>query len=286
MKTKGTIVRKALPLLLLALLLCGMVTAQDSQTAYEIALEMIREAEASGAIELDLSGLELENVPPEIGALIKLEELYLYGNLLSSLPPEIAHLVNLKELNLDVNEFQSLPPEIGQLTTLLTLSASYNQMTALSPEIGKLQNLDTLWLENNQLESLPAEIGHLSNLYALKLANNLLETLPSEFANLDNLCVLDLSSNQFRYLPTVLAELQTMNEGLMCGMSLEGNPLLSPPPDVLAEGTASILNYLRNEWWWNLLKLLGSVLLACAGMVALFLGYRWLNRGKPSKVTE
>jgi internalin A len=274
-------VRKTLSLLLLALLLCSTVTAQDSQTAYEIALEMIREAEASGARELDLSDLELETVPPEIGALINLEALYLYGNLLSSLPPEIAHLVNLKELNLDVNEFHSLPPEIGQLTNLLTLSASYNQMTALPPEIGKLQNLDALWLDNNQLESLPAQIGHLSNLYALKLANNQLETLPSEFAHLDNLCVLDLSSNQFRYLPTILVELQTMNEGLMCGMSLEGNLLLSPPPDVLAGGTPAILNYLRNEWWWNLLKLIMSGVLALGLVTLSVLALRWRNgRGK------
>jgi Leucine-rich repeat (LRR) protein len=254
-------------------LLSGLVDAQENQAAYETALQMIREAGATGASELDLSNLELTELPPEIGTLTALEELSLYGNLLSSLPREIGNLQYLKELNLDVNEFQSLPPEIGRLTNLLTLSASYNQIATLPPEIGNLQNLDSLWLEDNQLTVLPAEIGRLSNLYLLILNNNQLSSLPSEIANLDKLCVLSLESNQFVYLPTDLAELQTMRDGLNCGINLVGNPLVSPPPDVLAQGTPAILEYLRNEAWWNTLKLIGSIVVGIVLVLTFFWGF-------------
>jgi internalin A len=264
--------------LFICLLLCGLISAQENQTPYEIALERIEEAEASGTKVLNLSNMNLAELPPEIGNLSVLEDLSLYGNSLSSLPPEIGNLLSLKELYLDVNQLQSLPPEIGRLRNLTRLFIAHNKLTSLPPEIGNLQNLDTLWLSGNLLQSLPSEISHLSRLHAMILADNQLSSLPLELASMDNLCVLDLRRNQFRHIPSFLLELQLMYKAAPCTFSIADNPLISPPPEVIAQGTPAILTYLRNEAWWHLQKLIVSGGAALGLVIIGILGLRWRKR--------
>jgi hypothetical protein len=70
------------------LLWTSRASAQED-TAYQTALQRIRDAQASGATVLDLSNLALGELPPEISNLANLRELYLHDNRLSSLPAEI-----------------------------------------------------------------------------------------------------------------------------------------------------------------------------------------------------
>lgn len=72
--------------------------------AYEEAQRRIAAAKAEGAQELDLAGLELEELPPEIGQLTGLQQLDLRGNQLSNLPPQIGQLTSLKLLFLGNNQ--------------------------------------------------------------------------------------------------------------------------------------------------------------------------------------
>ena len=66
-------------------------------------LQLIDQAAAEGWTELDLSGQELTELPPEIGKLTQLEVLILaketddeyIGNEITSLPAEIGQLKNL-----------------------------------------------------------------------------------------------------------------------------------------------------------------------------------------------
>lgn len=103
--------------LLFGLLLSGLVLAQDNLSPYETALQRIEEAQTSGVVMLDLSGLGLESLPPEIGQLVNLEMLDVSENQLSSLPPEIDNLLNLCLLNLLNNPLtvESLPNGIDPL---------------------------------------------------------------------------------------------------------------------------------------------------------------------------
>jgi hypothetical protein len=99
--------------------------------------------------KLDLSRKGLTTLPPEIGKLSQLRELYLYNNQITILPPEIGNLSRLQVLYLLHNQIKIVPPEIGNLNQLHELSLRNNQITTLPPEIGNLKKLRELWLDKN-----------------------------------------------------------------------------------------------------------------------------------------
>jgi hypothetical protein len=122
--------RKRVLALILCLLLSGLVSAQDNtQTPYEIALERIEAARQSDATELNLNGLGLTELPPEIGNLTNLQVLGLGSNQFSTLPPEIGNLINLQSLilgeglggletpGLQYNQLRELPLKLAILLT-------------------------------------------------------------------------------------------------------------------------------------------------------------------------
>jgi internalin A len=91
-------------------------------------LEIIARAEREGWTELDLSGNDLEVLPPEIGRLQSLEKLILgkwddksfegKGNRFTAIPQEIFQLTNLKELHISFNQITAIPDAIAQLANL------------------------------------------------------------------------------------------------------------------------------------------------------------------------
>ena len=77
------------------------------------------------------------------------------GNLFSgSIPPKIGQMSELQQLYLHSNDlFGTIPPEIGQLKNMKSLSLSYNNIKSSIPaEIGRLTKLDLLHLHGNELE--------------------------------------------------------------------------------------------------------------------------------------
>ena len=68
-------------------------------------------------------------------ALEEASELDLSGLGLRSLPPQVWNLTNLTFLNLEHNELTALPSEIGYLTNLTGLVLADNQLIGLPPEI-------------------------------------------------------------------------------------------------------------------------------------------------------
>jgi internalin A len=281
-------------IIFLALLFCFALpnSAQDTtQTPYEIALQRIEEAEADGATSLDLSSLGLTELPPEIGNLTNLQHLFLNFNQLMSLPSEIGNLSNLQSLNLENNKLTSLSPEIGNLSNLYALFLEENQLQSLPPEIGNLSSLQSFHLNGNALSDLPREMDKLSNLQALWVSNNQLSDLPDTFVDLQALCILDISHNQFRALPIVLGQLHNLQDNCSGYQNIrtnlvEGNPLISPPAEVIAQGTLAILDYLENEAWWHLQRLIVGGASSLGLVAAFILGMRWRHRGKGKRKNE
>jgi internalin A len=193
-------------------------------------------------IELNLAGLNLTSLPPEIGRFSHLQSLvlgdYIYDerteemtmlcNQITHLPPEIAQLTNLQSLSLANNNLTTLPPEIAQLTNLQRLELQNNSLTAPAFEITQLTKLQSLDLTGNDLRTLPSEITQLTNLRRLFLGHNNLMGLPSEIAQLTNLRGLYLHNNSLTALPPEIVQLTNLEQ-----LTLGSNNLAALPPFVI-----------------------------------------------------
>lgn len=179
---------------------------------------------------LNLASTGLTVLPPEIGKLTNLEQLYLRNNLLSDLPEEIGNLTSLTTLDLTQNgQLSRLPPQIGKLSSLVSLNLTGNsKLTTLPPEIGELKNLKELWLTRTGLTSLPPAIGMLSNLSILNMHKCPLTALPIEIGGLTNLTALSLSETQLTALPPEIGSLHALK-----GLSVyAAKQLTALPPEI------------------------------------------------------
>ncbi|HWB07453.1 MAG TPA: COR domain-containing protein, partial [Verrucomicrobiales bacterium] len=175
-------------------------------------------------------------LPPEVGQLTALTELYLEDNQLAALPPEIGQLTALTELYLQGNHLKALPPEIGQLTALTELYLQGNHLTAVPPQIEQLTALTRLYLQGNHLKELPPEMGQLTALTRLDLSNNQLTALPPEIGQLTTLTELYLTGNQLTAVPPEIGQLTALTQ-----LYLPCNQLTALPPEI---GRLTSLGYL------------------------------------------
>jgi Leucine-rich repeat (LRR) protein len=189
--------------------------------------------ENTDSLNLSNSGLT-GSIPPEIGNLTNLTQLYLFDNQLTGeIPPEIGNLTNLTYLRLSSNQLTgSIPSETENLTNLTDLDLGSNQLTGeLPPEIGNLTNLTVLSLTGNELTgSIPPELGNLTNLTGLGLGyNQLTGEIPPVIGNLTNLTGLELSGNQLTgSIPSEIGNLSNLK-----GLILSENQLTgSIPPEI------------------------------------------------------
>lgn len=130
-------------------------------------------------IALDLSERQLTGtIPPQLGALTSLQELWLYDNRLTgTIPPQLGAIAKLQGLGLSENQLSGpIPPELGTLTYLEHLWLDTNQlMGTIPPQLGSLVNLRALTLNINQLSGVvPPQLGSLANLRFLSIGGNTL----------------------------------------------------------------------------------------------------------------
>ncbi|MEG3876124.1 COR domain-containing protein [Microcoleus sp. herbarium7] len=185
-------------------------------------LQLIDKAADEGSTELDLAGLGLEELPPEIGKCTQLETLVLgkwdqekddwIGNKLTEFPDVVLQLSNLKTLSFVENQITSIPEAIGQLSYLRELNLNQNKITVIPETIGQLSNLTGLYLGNNQITSIPDAIGQLSNLTWLALGGNQITEIPEAIAQLSNLTKLSLRGNQISFIPEAIGQLFNLTE--------------------------------------------------------------------------
>ena len=211
--------------------------------AYQEALQRIEQARKDNSTELDLSYLELTEIPEAIASLTQLRELTLSNNQLRELPEEIASLTQLEYLFLPGNKLTVFPEDIVSLSQLQGLYLHDNQLTALPEEIASLTQLRELTLSNNQLRELPEEIAFLTKLQRLTLSNNQLTALPEAIASLTQLQELDLSGNQLRELPEAIISLTQLQR-----LTLSNNQLTTLPKAIISFSKLKNLNLEENEF--------------------------------------
>ncbi len=190
--------------------------------------------------QLSLAGNQLTQFSLELSQFSNLQQLSLAGNQLTQLPPEIGLLSNLQQLHLGGNQLTQLPSELFHLSNLQMLSLWGNQLTQFPLEPGQFSNLQRLHLSGNRLAQLPSELFHLFNLQQLHLGRSRLTQLSSEIGQLSNLEALSLENNQLTQIPLEIGQLPNLQE-----LSLKNNLLLTPPPEIVSQGTQSVLAFLR-----------------------------------------
>jgi internalin A len=140
----------------------------------EEAVRRINQAVEENLTELDLSGLRLKELPPQISKCRQLEILVLgkwdeektegVGNPLTKFPDDVLQLTKLKILNLTYNQITSIPEALGKLSNLTELGLNDNQIPSIPEALGQLSNLTKLDLSGNQITKIPEALDQLPNL--------------------------------------------------------------------------------------------------------------------------
>lgn len=172
---------------------------------------------------LFISGELAGRIPPEVGELPYLEELWFhkYPNLTGAIPSTIAGLQHLRFLVLTWNNLTGpIPAFLAAIKTLEFLELSFNSFSgSIPPELASLPSLRSLRLDRNRLSgSIPSTFGGFGpSIYTLDLSHNQLTGgIPSSFSDV-NFSVIDLSRN--RLSGSALALFSGAKSGLQIDIS-------------------------------------------------------------------
>ncbi len=232
--------------------------------AYRQAEAKIAAAQKESAIELDLSGMGLSEIPDAIANLTQLKELSLSGNQITEIPKAIANLTQLSLLDLDNNQITEIPDAIANLT-----------------------QLQQLYLLGNQIIEIPDAIANLTQLKELSLDNNEIKEIPDAIANLTQLQQLYLSGNQIAEIPDAISDLTQLQE-----LFLDRSPL---NPDLAAayeQGLDAVMEYLRakaeSEIVLNEAKLIlvGEGEVGKTSLLGALRGDEWVEKRKTTHGVE
>ena len=183
-------------------------------------LETIKAIERAYEIKLKrLDDVSLMDVGYSLDADGQVTALSLYDCKIIDVAP-LANLKQLTELYLIDNQIIDVAP-LANLTQLKSLSLGSNQIIDVAP-LAKLTQLAELYLNGNQITDV-APLAHLTQLERLDLRYNRVQNLPSSLLQLS----LDWHAQEWHFK----------------GLSLDGNPIQQPPPEVIKSGRQAIENY-------------------------------------------
>lgn len=199
---------------------------------------------------LNLSGNQISVLPPALGSLRNLVELWMNGNTLTTCPKEIGNLISIEKLNLSNNQLTELPWEIGYLTRLTDFSFSGNDLskTGIPKSIGNCYQLEVLDLSCCKIRTpIPEEFTLMTRLMELMLSSNEIEALPEGLGRMTRLVVLDVNTNKLSDLPVSLGRCIGLGK-LGAGINCAANPIQDEA--LLAKyriGTDHLLDYLEKR---------------------------------------
>jgi internalin A len=207
--------------------------AERIAVAVREAERRIRYAASTGAKALDLSNLELAELPESLGELRQLQRLHISNtpletfsdtlgrltqlqnlnvsnNPLKRLPESLGHLKKLQSLYISNTLLEALPESLGQLAQLQNLNVSDNPLKVLPERLGQLKRLQSLHISKAPLKGLPESLGQLKQLRSLHISNVLLEALPDSLGELTKLQSLHISNIPLKALPESLGQLKDL----------------------------------------------------------------------------
>jgi len=157
---------------------------------------------------------------------------------------------NLSSLLLPKNDINDISP-LSNLGKLEMLDLSCNRISNISV-LSNLRNLRSLNLSGNKRIRIISSISSLLNLENLNLSgNNILDISP--IRSLNNLFILDLRFNSIKKVPSWIIEYPKMDNILWIEnrsqkeqVSICGNPIESPPKEIIIQGENAILRYFKS----------------------------------------
>ena len=188
-------------------------------------------------------------IPPELGRLARLEQLWLSQNPLTGpIPRELGDLANLRWLVLNYTQLTGeIPGELGRMPALELLGLQGVPLSGpIPPELGRMPRLKTLSLAGSNLRGpIPPELGQLAQLERLYLGRNRFAgTIPPELGNLTRLIVMDLKGNDLTgSIPDELGNLATVEHVLLQDNRLTGRV----PPSLDGMSSLEVLNLANND---------------------------------------
>ncbi|MGI2046462.1 COR domain-containing protein [Shewanella oncorhynchi] len=226
---------------------------------------------------INVSNNNLQEIPDSITNIQTLENLILNNNDIDYLPRSLENLSSISHLNVSGNNIKILPDSITKLISLKDLRANGNRIRLIPKNIGELRELKSIHLAGNYISEIPDSIALLQELKVIFLDGNDISEINSHIAKLHNLVSLSLSNNNIKIIPTFISELKAiehlfLNENLITevpswitklkkpliwksnrsdpgsndGINLYGNPIETPPIEIMSEGHAAVVNYFES----------------------------------------
>ena len=168
-------------------------------------LEYIRKmALADTTATLDLSSMNVRQLPSAVMLIVGLQHLFLHDNPIKRIPPMIAQLTNLKTLTLNDTWVRSLPIDLPELYQLKRLDLDLENMVfppqevcelglnAIFSYLRKILNgtiIGSLDLSNSGMKEIPPDLSLSTGIKTLDLSNNTIVEIGQAFVNMQELKV-------------------------------------------------------------------------------------------------
>ncbi|WP_158623299.1 COR domain-containing protein [Corallococcus sp. CA053C] len=214
---------------------------------------------------LSLFHVGLVQVPAAVSKFKSLERLDLIGNQINSLPSELAALENLRDLAVSDTGIGFIPDWVFDFSELETLGVGYNKIRNIPRAIGRLSNLRSFVVNDNFISDLPMAMAKNSNLKWVHLNNNLFKRMPAVLFELKQLQSLSIASSGeersiswiYGHVPIVGAKRRRgrirevgadiLSLADLSELNVSGQPIQTPPEEVVAQGVGAIKNYWRQR---------------------------------------
>ncbi|KAG1658916.1 Leucine-rich repeat-containing protein 40 [Nymphon striatum] len=196
---------------------------------------------------LDYSNLQVSIIPSEYFSMAKEAGVCIVNfskNQLQQLPDQLEMLSNkIQELNVGFNKITILPPFLSSFHELTYIDLRNNQLNEIHEQLSGAKNLREINLSFNRFTSIPSALFGLLKLEIIFLNDNQINAINVEgLSHLKDLATLDLHNNNISQVPPELGNLQQLKS-----LQLEGNAIRYPRPAMLAKGTPSLLQFLRDR---------------------------------------
>ncbi|MDP6936864.1 MAG: hypothetical protein QGF36_05470, partial [Candidatus Marinimicrobia bacterium] len=181
-------------------------------------------------VALDLSGLDISELPSSVGGLEYIKELNLSGNQLSDLPGELCTIYSNGGVSINIDNNLLCDPVSITPCVLLNISVEFkkqncenvyhdeefefiiefisaNSADSLSKEIFN----GVVWSWDEDDSTMVNEIGqHVNRITEIEWNNMELDSIPETIRKLEDLKTLELENNLLKYLPSGITSLSQL----------------------------------------------------------------------------